>query len=126
MLQSVSFLQIGSTSKSPVNWQMPKYFTFCEKQKWIMLTYYWETIPNNNEYSIYQKRKKKKPTTPVLLIQEQGCFFNRNVLNHFKLSGLCHVVFNDHSCTKLVSLPIKVRTDGQTWRLIFIVFSCLD
>lgn len=89
----------------------------------------WETILNNNEYSIYQKkekRKKKKPTIPLHLIQEQDCFSNRNMLNHFKLSGLCHVVFNDHSCAKLVSLPAKVRTDGQTWSLTFIVFSCLD
>lgn len=125
VLESASFLQIGSTSKSSVNWQMHKYFTYLQETK-IERADSWETMPN--KYSIYQKKKekKKKRTALLHLIQEQDCFFNRNVLNLFKVSGLCLVVFNDHNCTKLVHLPVKVRTAGQTWRLTFIVFSCLD
>lgn len=56
------------------------------------------------------------------LIKEQSHFLNTTMLHHFKHSCLCLRMFNDHRCTKLVYLPVKVRTAGQAWRLTFVVF----
>lgn len=47
--QSALFLQIGSSFKSPINWQIPKCFTYLQETKPEHANS-WESLPNNNRH----------------------------------------------------------------------------
>jgi len=77
--QSASFLQIGSLFKSPVNWQIPKYFTYLQETKKEHVDF-WESVPNNNKYSIKKKKKKKKERkNPQHSNSRPGLFFSTQI-----------------------------------------------